>query len=525
MSSAAQATIQLERRQIAQDQRPANADVVIGKDILELLSTAMYVDSLTVFREYIQNSADAIDEAFDTAILSEGDLATISIDLDPIARDIRIRDNGIGLKPIEAEKVLTAFGASGKRQKRARGFRGVGRLAALGYCQFLTFRTKAAGEACSTEVRWDCRKLKTILHDPHYSGSLGRVVNEVVSITSMSASEPSDHFFEVHLEKVIRIKNDVLLNAEAIRRYVSQVAPLPFHEEFSHRNTLGANLRRYIEAPRFRILMNPSDGPLTRPFRDTIEVTKEKTETVSGFEWIELRDSDESLRAVGWILNHAYSGALHGSPGIRGLRARVGDIQIGGEDIFAQVFPEERFNSWTVGEIHILDPKVVPNGRRDNFEHNTAYHSLIGQLVPIGRSLTKRCRISSARRNRIKRFQWDEQHVQESLRTLAQNSLGKQSARAVRRDIAARLAQMEVLVGGNLIIEDDRADLGRRLVKLRGKFGSLDSSERAPDPFRSVPPKRRAIYEEVIGLIYECATNRVAAKALVDRLIARLSAT
>ena len=37
--------------------------IVIGKDILELLSHAMYVDPLSVYREYIQNSADSIDEA------------------------------------------------------------------------------------------------------------------------------------------------------------------------------------------------------------------------------------------------------------------------------------------------------------------------------------------------------------------------------------------------------------------------------------------------------------------------------
>jgi hypothetical protein len=37
--------------------------VVVGKDILELLSSAMYVDPLSIFREYIQNAADSLDEA------------------------------------------------------------------------------------------------------------------------------------------------------------------------------------------------------------------------------------------------------------------------------------------------------------------------------------------------------------------------------------------------------------------------------------------------------------------------------
>ena len=35
--------------------------IFIGKDILELLSTSMYIDPLTMYREYIQNAADAHD--------------------------------------------------------------------------------------------------------------------------------------------------------------------------------------------------------------------------------------------------------------------------------------------------------------------------------------------------------------------------------------------------------------------------------------------------------------------------------
>lgn len=37
--------------------------IVIGKDVLELVSSAMYVDPLTIYREYVQNAADSIDEA------------------------------------------------------------------------------------------------------------------------------------------------------------------------------------------------------------------------------------------------------------------------------------------------------------------------------------------------------------------------------------------------------------------------------------------------------------------------------
>ena len=44
-------------------------EIVIGKDILELLSSSMYVDPMTIYREYVQNAADSIDEAREAGML------------------------------------------------------------------------------------------------------------------------------------------------------------------------------------------------------------------------------------------------------------------------------------------------------------------------------------------------------------------------------------------------------------------------------------------------------------------------
>ena len=48
--------------------KPKN-EIIIGKDILELLSSAMYVNPLTIYREYLQNSADSIDEGIKEGLL------------------------------------------------------------------------------------------------------------------------------------------------------------------------------------------------------------------------------------------------------------------------------------------------------------------------------------------------------------------------------------------------------------------------------------------------------------------------
>ena len=71
--------------------------IVVGKDILELLGTSMYVDPMTIYREYVQNAADAIDEARRIGLLTPPSPGSVEIRIDPVGRVVRIRDNGVGV--------------------------------------------------------------------------------------------------------------------------------------------------------------------------------------------------------------------------------------------------------------------------------------------------------------------------------------------------------------------------------------------------------------------------------------------
>ena len=102
-------------------------EVVIGKDVLELLSAAMYVEPLSIYREYVQNAADAID-----ARCSSGEPGVehcdgkIDITIEPAQRLIRISDNGMGIPTATAVRTLLSIGASPKRGTRARGRQSAG---------------------------------------------------------------------------------------------------------------------------------------------------------------------------------------------------------------------------------------------------------------------------------------------------------------------------------------------------------------------------------------------------------------
>ena len=136
--------------------------VKVAKDLLDLLTGAMYVNPFSALREYIQNSVDAIEDAAATGILATTSQGRIDISVSPENRSIVIRDNGIGCANKDFTASLTAFGGSDKRGRDRRGFRGIGRLAGLAYCRELAFRGRAAGDSRVFEMVWDCVKVKGI---------------------------------------------------------------------------------------------------------------------------------------------------------------------------------------------------------------------------------------------------------------------------------------------------------------------------------------------------------------------------
>ena len=57
----------------------------------------------------------------------------------------------------------------------------------------------------------------------------------------------SSHFFKVELKKILRLKNDVLLNNMFIEKYLCpQVAPVPFSDDFKFKDDLNKLLKEKL---------------------------------------------------------------------------------------------------------------------------------------------------------------------------------------------------------------------------------------------------------------------------------------
>lgn len=420
--------------------KPIVQAVCVGKDVLELLAGSMYVDPLNIYREYIQNAADAIDEARDSGLLFPDGPPGVQISFNQLERTIRIRDNGIAIPAAECVARLVSIGASQKRGKQLRGFRGVGRLSGLGYCQELIFRSRAEGDAKVVEVRWDGRALREKMRDPQYAGDLSELIQDIVTETRLPGTGFPARFFEVELRKVLRSRNDILLNEDAVRSYISQVAPVPFGDKFSRAGEVDAKLQGYGLRPPIHIELMDNRGPIVHRVTDEFQVNESSTDTVSQVEYLEFRDADGALSAVGWIAHHAYSGSLPKKLGLAGIRLRVGNIQIGDESILASLFQEARFCGWTIGDIHILSPKIVPNGRRDDFEQTAAFSHFQSEMTMHTRKITSLIRERSAQRNQLRSVQSHCGAVDQWLKALSTRKVPRIVIGALQEIVRERLA-------------------------------------------------------------------------------------
>ena len=108
--------------------------------------------------------------------------------------------------------------------------------------------------------------------------------------------------------------------------------------------------------------------------------------------------------AIVWLAHTPYAGSIPRRLGVRGLRGRMGNIQIGTDRIFEHLFLEPRFNGWCVGEVHILDKRLLPNGRRDYFEPSPHLRNIENHIGAIAHEISSRCRQASSQRNKLRKI-------------------------------------------------------------------------------------------------------------------------
>ncbi len=377
-------------------------EVQVGKYTLESLTTGMYSDPKIVYREYIQNSVDSLEIAVENSLIEK---QSMRIDIIVSAENsyISIRDNGTGISSSEARATLMNVGNSKKRSANNRGFRGIGRLGGMSYCDTLVFSTSAENEPVKTVVTFNCKRLRQLLVPGQYEDlSLSAVLEEITTVKIVSEKHEK-HYFLVEMKDVSGFSD--LLDIDAIKSYISQVAPLPYQ---SRHFIYISQLKKFLnqngyEDEEFPIFVGEEESdlePVYKPNKSRFrsDRSKKTVDEITSITYFDVKVSDE-LYALGWYGNCGWYGFLSDRE-LCGFRVRKGNILIGDSKTMNGIFREARFNGWTQGEIFIMTDKLVPNARRDDFEQNDAYRELISVLgETVGIDIPKKIREASTTRN------------------------------------------------------------------------------------------------------------------------------
>lgn len=486
------------------------ASDVVGAGVLGLVTVGMYDNPLTIYREYIQNAADAI------AGLPVPEEGQVKITVDPSERRIKIWDNGSGLSYDDALQQLVPIGRSNKVMGSDRGFRGIGRLAGLAFAESVTFTTRARQEEAVTRITWNSGRL------PSSANCVGRiedVVRGCVEAKTLPGPEFPDHFFEVEMSGVARHAARPLLNQEAVRSYVSEVCPVPMATAFPYAKRIQSLFKSPEPPISLHITLNDDPEPVRRPHGKTIQLSANKMDDFKEFEEIHIPclDSTEDA-AVGWIAHSSYMGAIMKGAHIRGVRARVGNIQIGDDAVFNELHAEERFNRWCVGELHILDHRIVPNSRRDYFEPGPHLRNLENHLGPTLRNIGVRCRAASTARNRAQKALSLLSQVEQTYELATSGYLAGREARSLISDALQHIPSIrEAILLLNLGTQYiDRLDgVKRQLLEF--------NSRKNPRPLNSVGLTQRAAYRQMFHELAKVAPTPSAARDLMAAVVKQAS--
>ncbi len=78
-----------------------------------------------------------------------------------------------------------------------------------------------------------------------------------------------------------------------------------------------------------------------------------------------------------------FKGVIDKKYRMRGIRLRVGNIQIGDEYVFKDLFKEDRGTTYFIGEVFAVSPELIPNSQRDYLNENKTRNAFASWLKSV----------------------------------------------------------------------------------------------------------------------------------------------
>ena len=331
----------------------------IGGELLPILTSGLYRDTLDSLREYIQNAIDA-----------KATEVRISIDPDVVS----VVDNGAGMDSTEARKAIR-LGISEKNPLVNIGFRGIGIYSGFNLCDSLELFTKSGGEDTTYRLFFDFRHIRRELlaeqerrsqgHPPELY--LQRLLEQAVFMEPTQDGVIDHHGTQVIMSGLLPDAYRRINDWDQVVDYLQNVVPLPFSPEFK----FGEVVEEKFEKEDYRVVpltlqIGDRSQPLHRPYTDAIfrfgglhppeffDLRSGRQEF--GFAWVCVNDARQTIKDLS----------------IRGLLMKKFGFSIGDRRYLEPYFARTVYSRRITGEVIIKHPSLVPNAARSDFENNAA---------------------------------------------------------------------------------------------------------------------------------------------------------
>ena len=500
----------------------------IGQTVIETLTLGMYENPLIIYREYVQNAADAIDEAVELRILSRKSDGEINITIEKENRKIIIQDNATGISAKNALNFLGDVANSQKNSIKNKGFRGIGRLGGMGYCEQLIFETSAINEKIKTIITLDASRLKKIIEnaaDTRDAASVMSVITDLVKVEEVQDT----HYFKVILQGV---SNEKLLISEDVKDYLSMVAPLPFLEEFLFKKKIEEEFKKrnfILDEYHVKLIINQTR--LFKPYRNILS-TKMRNLTVKiiDIEVFDLEDINEEIIGIGWFSVTNISNYKIDSQYVeRSLRLRYKNIQIGDDNTLKRFFfSGSRFVENYIGEVHAISPNFKPNARRDYFNDSALVTQFEKELSKVLKELNDLTYVSSdlhSYTTKVKKYQEDKEKFENEVFGNEKQEVKRKEELLIKYN-EAKLAETKA----KKILVGSKNELAGKIFKAKSKDLLLDIKPVSKKIKRNYPepnlPKLTPEEKKVALSIFEVIRDnleKIQAEKLIKKIIEKYS--
>lgn len=331
-----------------------------GVGTLGLALGKLYTDPSVIYREYIQNACDGLELALTNELITDNE-AVISIQIDK--NEISIKDRGIGVKVTDIGPRLVDPGNSVKYKDNLIGQYGIGRLIAAQYCEKIIFETSYYMENQKTILTWNTEEAFKLIDSHEYEDGTD-VIDKITSVV-YEPEDVKEHYFRVRLCGIKR-RNDKLVDIQAVKEYVSLMAPVDYSMEFKEGYLFPAlaknpDIKELYEKERiYKVVINGED--IRKPY--SFDIPNKDTSLIEPL-FLKFEDPDDGLLGWGW---YALNDKIIQMNNVlfRGIRFRKLNTIVGDANVMANYMKNVSVN-YFVGEMFLTHDKIQPTGSRDGF--------------------------------------------------------------------------------------------------------------------------------------------------------------